>query len=426
MKPKMNISQTRYRNAVSGEMAECQMVRHASRVVLVAIVVILTMVVVPSTNAQTYTVLHTFNDGGDDEVGLTIDRAGDLYGTTTLNGNDCPWYSCGTVFRLQKRGSNWLFNTLYKFQPTTGFSPSSRVSIGPDGSLFGVTQYGGGGPCYLFQDGDRIRVGCGTVYRLRPFPEPCVTALCPWSETTVHTFQGGIVDGSFPMGDLAFDSEGNIYGTTYAGPIDGSVYELTPAGGSWNESVLYSFTGGSDGAAPILGVVRDSSGNLYGSTDGSCGGVFQLAPSGSGWTETTLNTFTSPEGCGPGGLVFDPAGNLYGMTAAGGSAGGGTVFQLALTGVGRNLNVLYNFPGNPGPINSLTRDANGNLYGVLDGGLYGYGLVFRLSPILGGWTFTDLHDFSGTDGAYPSGAVVLDAQGNLYGSTSNVIWEITP
>jgi len=266
-----------------------------------------------------------------------------------------------------------------------------------------------------------------------------LAALCPWAETVVHNFQGGRNDGSDPGGDLAVDSIGNIYGTTLGGGPGscgdsgcGSVYELTPAGGGWNKSVLYSFTGGSDGDGPY-GVVIDGTGNLYGSTgDGwdlnPCGHVFQLSHSDSGWIETTVHAFTTDEGCVPGGLIFDPAGNLYGMTGARGSGGGGNVFQLAHTGSDWNLNVLYALAGEGDPLNSLARDANGNLYGVLRvGGLYGYGAVFKLSPTLSGWNFTDLHDFNvGGDGVYPFGAVVLDAQGNLYGTTAFVVWEITP
>ena len=179
------------------------------------------------------------------------------------------------------------------------------------------------------------------VYSLSPPATGCKTALCPWTETILYQFTGGS-DGSNPGGNLTFDRAGNLYGTTpYGGAFgQGTVFKLTPSNGGWTESVLHSFTGGSDGEQPNGGVILDEAGNLYGTTwegGGSgcwgpgCGTVFQLTPSGSGWKENILYSFQyGTDGGYPiGGLIFDPSGNLYGTTTSGGSGGGGTVFELS-------------------------------------------------------------------------------------------------
>src|SRR5262249_19090578 len=156
-----------------------------------------------------------------------------------------------------------------------GANPQARVIIGPDGGLYGTTQYGAN--------------GYGTVFKLTPPPTACKTALCPWMETTLYRFSGG-ADGGNPFGEVVFDKAGNLYGTTLLGGIGtcnnlytcGVVYELKRSGGSWTESVLYSFTGGDDGGAPSAGLIFDADGNLYSttSTGGSHndGTVFQLSP----------------------------------------------------------------------------------------------------------------------------------------------------
>jgi uncharacterized repeat protein (TIGR03803 family) len=188
------------------------------------------------------------------------------------------------------------------------------------------------------------------------------------------------------------------------------VFQLTPSGVL---NVLYSFTGGSDGALPFAGVIADAAGNLYGTTiDNGAGGqgtVFQLDPLG---TLTVL--YSSDEGSPWAGLLADAAGNLYGTIDAG--DGPGTVFQLTPSGT---LSVLYRFTGRDGavPHGRLIADAAGNLYGTThNGGAYiGYGTVFQLTP---SGTLNVLHSFTGgSDGAYPEAGVIADAAGNLYGTT---------
>ena len=401
------------------------------------------MLTAVATQAQTYSVIHNFaggQDGATPMAGLTFDRAGNLYGTAAYGGTvggACGASGCGTVFRLAKRNSGWVFSPLYSFAGgTDGANPEANVNIGSDGSLYGST-YLGGGPC----DGD----GCGTIFNLKPPASACKSALCPWTETLVHKFTGP--DGIGPVGTVIFDQGGNLFGATTSGGFrnGGAIFELLPMGGGWTVKVLYSSYG-----YPKGGLILDDSGNLYGpafTAGNGYGSVYQMVPSGSSWITTDLYDFNygSDGGYPWAGLIFDPAGNLYGSTCSGGSGNGGTVFQLAFSGGSWVLNTLYSFAGPDngrlvvGPVGSLVMDHAGALYGTtLADGVHGYGSVFKLTPGGDGWTFTSLHDFTGgSDGGYPYSYLVFDAKGNLYGTASvggngpctngcGVIFEITP
>ena len=243
--------------------------------------------------------------------------------------------------------------------------------------------------------------------------------------TVLYSFSGG-TDGQYPQAGVIRDSAGNLYGTTESGGAfgEGVVFQIDPAGG---QSVLYNFgsrpgggTGGLDGSGPVAGVIRDAAGNLYGTcfAGGTQEGVvFELDPAG---IETVLYNFTGPGGQAPtAGLTRDSAGNLYGTTLGGGSAELGVVFKLDATG---QETVLYNFPGARdgsgwGQIStaSLTLDSEGNLYGTTSGGdNVNQGVVFKLSP---SGKETLLHSFTGgADGGVPLGSVVLDPAGNVYGT----------
>jgi len=383
--------------------------------------------------AQTLTVLHSFTGGNDGKyptAGLTMDRAGNFYGTTPYGGAS----DVGVVFRLSPAGSGWVLTPLYSFQgpPNDGEIPYSGVVFGPDGSLYGTTEDGG-------------QYGRGTVYRLRPSPAVCHSVVCPWEETVLHSFGSGD-DGEFPgYGNLVFDQAGNIYGTTEDGGSGtlGVVFELTPSNGSWTESVLHSFVE-EKGYYPFSGLIFDSSGNLYGTT--SAGGtddtgvVYELSPSGSGWTENVLasNEFKNADTCS--GVVMDGQGNLFGT--AGCFSGGGGVFELTPSNGSWTFNVLYTFSASStGPRDSPTLDAAGNVYGTSSGtGLFNEGEVFKLTPSNGGWTYTSV-SFNGSNGSDPMGSVILDAAGNIYGTAyyggngpcnvegitgCGVVWEITP
>jgi uncharacterized repeat protein (TIGR03803 family) len=263
-------------------------------------------------------------------------------------------------------------------------------------------------------------------------------------ETVLYRFTGGS-DGAYPTGKLAFDHAGNVYGTTLAGGDFscyygcGVVYKLGLSGGGWTESVIHSF--GQDDLQPE-GVIADNAGNLYGTNQGTFthpGTIYQLTPSEGGWTETALHIFDGYDGAGPNDLIFDPAGNLYGMTGAGGSHRGGTAFMLSPVPGGWTFNLLYNFLGggtgwgNGGPSDGPVMDAAGNLYGsTIWEGDYQEGNVFKLAPSGSGWTYTSLKDFSGGTDGFAPGGLVFGANGNLYGPAAGgaygygFIWEITP
>jgi uncharacterized repeat protein (TIGR03803 family) len=272
------------------------------------------------------------------------------------------------------------------------------------------------------------------VYKLRPPVTICRSFLCPWNETVLHRFTAGS-DGASPSGDVIFDSAGNLYGTTLEGGPSGYctlgcglVYELTPSSGGWIETLLYTFAGGIDGESPNAGVVMNSAGDLFGTSDGPTqdglpGAVYELMPSPSGWNKSFIYAFQgTSHGSGPVGLILDSAGNLYGTTVNGGAASGGTVYELS-PGSGWAFTLLYSLQSdNPDAYGSgsrLTMDAAGNLYGTtVQGGQYGMGSVFKLTPAMGSWTYTSLHDFTGgNDGSGVGSGVLLDRQGNVYGTT---------
>jgi uncharacterized repeat protein (TIGR03803 family) len=409
---------------------------------------------VPLAQAQTYNVIFDFSlqSGWQPYAGVTRDAAGNLFGTTTAGG-----IYAGTVFELKRSHGGWTLNTLFTFNPLmsdgpVGYNPWSGVVFGPDGALYGTTTGGGVG------GGSN---GYGVVYRLVPPATACMTVLCPWAQTVLYEFMGGN-DGSFPaLGNVTFDEAGNLYGTTGGGGDAGSgvVYELTPSNENWTEKVLHSFSGGTDGSEPYSAVVFDQAGNLYGTTYGGggsgcgghgCGTIYELSPSGSGWTETILYAFQgTTDGQHPiGGLISDQSGNLYGGTNQGGSAGGGTVFELSPSGGNWNFSLLYSLGpdlyGLGGPEGNLAMDATGSLYGTTTGdGANGTGSVFKLTPRNDGWTYTLLYSFDGglgiPSGYEPIGGPIVDAMGNIYGTASEggtqscefeincgTVWTVTP
>ena len=369
-----------------------------------------------------------------------MDQRGDLYGTTFSGG-----VGFGTVFRMTKRGSNWILTPLYSFLGgDDGAHPFAGVTIGPDGSLYGTTYYGGGGKCVI----------CGIVFSLKPPPVRPPTPLSPWTETVLYRFTGD--DGQYPEGgDLVFDEAGALYGTTSQGGTYGlgTVFELIPSNGNWMESVLYSFgPSDQDGIVPRSGVVFDKAGNLYGTTwdafrgtgqrapqEGTGGIVFQLTPSGAGWAETIIHRFTRGNDGGAvwAGVIFDQSGNIYGATTWQGSGGGGVVFEMTASGNNWTFTSLYGLAGTGvecGVYGSLVL-YQGSLYGTtLCDGAYGLGSIFKLVPSSGGWTHVSLHDFTGgSDGAYSYSNLVFDADGNFYGTASaggangmGVVFKVTP
>jgi uncharacterized repeat protein (TIGR03803 family) len=239
----------------------------------------------------------------------------------------------------------------------------------------------------------------------------------------VYTF-GGPPDGRYPEGNQALDPSGNLYGVAYhGGPLDGGLVYKVDTGGK--ETVLHTFGGGfNDGTWPYAGVIRDSTGNLYGTASGGgpsgWGMVYKLDPNGN---ETILHWFDYTDGGLPaGGLIQDTAGNLYGTTFWGGTQKNGTIFKIDIAD---NYVVLHNFTGTDGsePSAALLMDSTGNLYGTTTGGgpqsgAYGpgAGVVFKLDP---NGKETVLHNFKRVDGFYPHAGVVRDSAGNLYGATAS-------
>jgi len=389
----------------------------------------LIVVVTQAAQAQTFSPIFSFNNPGANGIfpfaGVTMDRSGDLYGTSNAAGSN----GYGAVYKATKgSGGGFVTLPLYEFAGgNDGSLPAARVVFGPQGDLYGTTSEGGGSGCR--------GLGCGTVFKLTPPPTACKSALCPWTETVLYRFTGG-ADGAVPeYGDLTFDSAGAIYGTTSSGAYDyGTVYKLTNSGGNWTESTLYAFTANGDGFYPLGGVVFDQAGNLYGTADT---GVFELSPSGSGWTETVLHQFAyETDGLGSeAGLVFDNQGNLYGNTHTLGPDEGGTIFELTPSGGSWSFQVLYAFQGGTGTTGSpLLLDGSGNLYGARTSTLDGGGETFELMPSGGSWNYVALHEFSGgNQGSTPYGSVVMDANGNLYGTSSGggahnfgMVYTITP
>lgn len=317
---------------------------------------------------------------------------------------------------------------LYRFPyGPDGANPDSPLILDAAGNLYGTAPFGG-------------IYGSGIVFKLTP------NSNGGWTGSILYSFTGG-PDGALPQAGLIFDTAGSLYGTTSCGGGTvgnsvacmqgaGTIFKLTPqSNGTWTESVLYSFTGGADGAYPAANIIFDATGNLYGTTryggrstsdcgSEGCGVVFELMPgTGGPWTENVIHTFDfsydGTDGAYPvAGLVFDQAGNLYGTTSYGPN-NSGVVFQLT-PGSDGNWTETIALAGAGQFQTGLVIDAAGNLYGVSEGGgTADMGTVFRLSRNgNGSWTETTLHNFhGGSDGGYPAGALIFDPAGNLYGTT---------
>ena len=408
-----------------------------SRILFYLILITFLATLIPAVHAQTFSVIYTFTghtDGAYPWAGVTI-RGNALYGTA-----GSYWSS---AYQLTHLGANWTLSTLASLSPNN--DTPLRVVFGPDGHLYGTSALGGTNEW-------------GTVFKLTPQAGPCQDAACYWTVNVLHEFSPGNGDGLDPMnGDLFWDQQGHIYGTTSSGGtfLNGTVYQLTPSGNGYTESVLYSLSGGVDGSTPYAGLVFDNKGNLFGTTEigggtgcylhMGCGTIFELTyVPGVGWTEHLLYSFQdSSDGSIPGGgLIFDSAGNLYGTTTNGGNGGGGTVFELSPSGDTWTYKLLYSFSGNGyGPEAALSMDGAGNLYGTTGGGgIYQKGNVFKLSNTQNGWVYTSLYDFTGgSDGNGSTSYVSIDTDGTLYGVATfggdlkcnapdgcGVVWMIKP
>jgi uncharacterized repeat protein (TIGR03803 family) len=401
---------------------------------------VLLCVATGSAHAQSFnmSVLHGFSgaDGAQPKASLIMDGSGNLYGTTNFGGSSGD----GTVFELVNSNSTYSEKVLYSFPGTYsggtgGAYPLSNLILDGSGNLYGTTEYS------AFPNPCGSSPSCGTVFEL-------VNSSGSYSEEVLYNFLGGN-DGAFPHAGLLMGPTGTLYGTAYDDGAEfiGTVFELSNSGGTYVENTLAEPV-----AYPNAGLIADASGNLYGTTVGvlnngscpnGCGAVFKLnytAPNS--YSLQVLYEFAgnapTQDGANPfGGLVMDASGNLYGTTAYGGynavctvgfnTQGCGTVFELVNSNGSYSEKVLYRFTGYGAdgafPSAGLVMDAAGNLYGTTPaGGAHGNGTVFELVNSSGTYTEQVLYGFCSqancADGADPVAGLLIDASGNLYGTTT--------
>ena len=379
--------------------------------------------------AQTFTVLYRFSgpDGASPYLSTLTEKGGLIYGTTTSGGAN----NFGTVFSLTppaSSGEPWSEQVLYSFMgQADGGEPTAGVVITGSGALFGTATYGGDGG--------------GTVFELTP---PAVSGNS-WTDRIIYTFPTFFA-GEDPW-SLLVSYDGVFYGSARYGVSgsdsgNGGVYSLSrpsKSGESWKESVIHAFTGAGDGSQPT-GVIFDTSGNLYGGTGlgGPAGGgtVYELTPPsspGGTWTEQILYSFTgAADGSAPTGPpAIGPSGVLYGLATYGGivnqycSDGCGVIYALAppsSPGADWTEQTIYQFTaGSDGanPFGTVVIGKKGQLYGTASISSDSNGSVWELNPPAsagGSWTIRVLHNFTYTDGEFPSAGLLLH-DGVLYGST---------
>jgi uncharacterized repeat protein (TIGR03803 family) len=370
-------------------------------------------------------------DGGFPLSDLTLDGEGNLYGTTSQGGSGCGSVGCGTVFELKRTQDGWKEEVLYHFTDSSGTAPLAGVIFDKAGNLYGTTEFG--------------PTGDGSVFELSK------NSRGEWTERTIYSFDRSV--GAYPQADLVFDNQGNLYGTTLQGGTGtclsnsgcGSVFELTPQpDGSWAETTIHLFTDAKgDGGMPSSGVVLDNAGNVYGmtqyggnglcesSSEGfgymyGCGVVYEFTPHSDGsWSETIVYNFVRGGGFGvfPSGELFLGAANhLFGVTADGGD-GIGAVFELEDTKKRgwqqSEAHIFYAGVDGVNPTGRLVADANGDLFGVtVRGSSTNVGIVFEVQRSDDGWKENIIHSFAkAPDGASPAAGLVLDSSGHLYGTT---------
>jgi uncharacterized repeat protein (TIGR03803 family) len=321
----------------------------------------------------------------------------------------------GTVFELVNNGDIYTPVTLLSFSSTPGVAGSdSGVIADAAGNLFGTTPSGGA-------------TSDGTVFEL-------VNHGGVYTPVTLLSFNGA--NGAGPFGGLVVGAAGNLFGTTASGGAngDGTVFEIAKAGAGYasTPATLFSFDG-ANGAGPVSGLLADAAGDLFGTTTSGgaygYGTVFELVNNGRGYTLVTLLSFDGGDGRFASSLIADAAGNLFGTTGSGGAGGAGTVFELVKSGGGYTPVTLLSFSDDgadgANPSGGLIVDAAGDLFGVTsEGGAYGApglprGTVFELVNNGGGsYTPLTLLSFEGVNGEGPVGGLIADAAGNLFGATA--------
>ncbi|MGH9443884.1 MAG: choice-of-anchor tandem repeat GloVer-containing protein, partial [Thermoanaerobaculia bacterium] len=334
------------------------------------------------------TVLHEFTGdpnnawGLGEDNSLILDGTGRLYGTTPGGGLSGK----GTIFSIKTDGSG--FELLHSFNGADGSSPFAGLAMDTSGNLYGTN----------LMEVFTIRTD-GTGFAV------------------LHIFSGGVGDATSVLSPVILDGSGNLYGTSYNGGVDdlGTVYKLKTDGSGF--SLLHSFTNGAN--HPNAGLVLDSTGSLYGVTQNG-GGIFTIKTDGTGFS--FLRFLAGSDGYPPrAGLMLDGIGNLYGTTYSGGSGKTGTVFSMKTDG--SNFVVLHSFSVSLGvgdgenPDGTLILDGAGNLYGTTQyGGQSTAGTIFTVKT--NGTGYAVLSSFLLPDGSFPSGSLIQDGMGNLYGTNS--------
>lgn len=333
----------------------------------------------PSANGWTHSVLYSFmggTDGGEPYKGATLDAQGNLYGTAVTGGGGSCEGGCGVLWRLTRSAAGWTQSVIHTFTGgEDGSGPGSGLTLGENGTLFGMTPTGGAN-------------GQGVIFQLRP------AANGTWKFTVLHAFTGGSDGGGASAGRL-LRYKGSLYGVTTTGGANGQgvVFQLTRTAGIWQFKTLYAFQGQPDAGFPYGGLALDSNGNLYGTTyyDGAnnLGSVYELTPQPDGtWKEAVLYSFQGGrDGSGSiGNLVFTSTGAIYGTTSAGGaSCDCGTIFKLTagLDGSRKEI-VVYRFHGAPDgafAYNGMVGDGAGNFFGTtVHGGAQDDGVIYKLTP----------------------------------------------
>jgi hypothetical protein len=361
----------------------------------------------PTAGGSAYTLAtiasFTGGSGGGNPIGgLHIDTSGHLYGAAFSGGNTSASAckadgldGCGTIFQLTKSGTSWTNTAIWTFSFSDGASPVGNLIADSSGALYGVTENGGCADSLFYPD------GCGVVFKLTP-PASGST----WTRTVLYSFVGGASDGANPLGPLARDAAGNLYGVTQFGGTSaegcstlptgagdgrcGTVFKLTynSSAGTYKESILHFFSDGSDGSIPSSGVVLDKTGNVYGTTlqggnggtcdnfgYSGCGVVFELAAA-SGYAKTNVHSFNGADGATPSALSINSKNHLFGVTSQNSSSETcnasvyycGTAFELVYSGGTWNETVLHKFAGTSnkvtGPEFGLAANTLGELFGV--------------------------------------------------------------
>ena len=308
-------------------------------------------------------------DGGNPVSGLIMDANGDLFGTTFYGGASATGgYPYGTVFEIAKTATGYSGHTiLVSFDPTTGIGPFGSLVMDANGDLFGTTTGSFAGTSDHPEGTVFEIVNNATGYASTP--------------TTIVSFNG--TDGSTPFGNLLIDATGDLFGTTSSG--------------------------GTNGVGTVFEIANSTT---------------PAAPAASGYTPTTLTNFNLVDNQPHGGVIMDANGNLFGTTTVGGTYSGGTVYEIVKTPTGYASTpfILASLDFNSTPYSGLTMDAAGNLFGTTThGGAYGFGSVFEVAKTATGYasTQTILASFGNSDGAVPMGGLIIDAAGNLFGTTAS-------